>query len=159
MEAERLNSDQVYQCWVAFGNHIGVDKLKKLYGGNWPRHPVEGESAFLFREDGEKIGWVSIRPDPVEPIAWLVMGIWPEFQKKNYAHEITRWAMKKVFSETTMDYILIAISRNNKEYFEKIKERVMGRNSKMKYAGYLDVPFPGYDYFAIERKRRIGPNN
>src|SRR4030042_5251873 len=117
MKSRKISQTQAAALWHKFGEAIGFDMLRTNYGGNWPRSPVAGESVFTFGNDqGERVGWASLRLDPVEPIVWLVMGIWPEFQKQNHAHEITRWAMKKVFSGTEANYIIIAISRDNREY-------------------------------------------
>lgn len=144
MNVVEVTFKRAYDIWWAFGQAIGMDNLRAFYGKNWPRIPVDGERIWLFLEGEKRVGWASLRPDPVEPFVWQNLGVWPEFQSKGLMKEVQRFLLRMAFKEMKAEAILIAISRNNQSLL----------NSRQKYleiAGYIDFPEPGYVYFIIRR--------
>ena len=138
------------QLWNNFGRAIGFDKLREIYGPNWPRPLAAHERLFFLSEGDRLFGWVSIRKDPVEPFAWLALGVWPQYQQQGCMNKLASHAYREAFKDPGIDWVMFCVSRNNKSYLKNLIQK------KVPVAGYINVPPPGYVFFKIQRREPNG---
>lgn len=143
-----LNNEEAYSLWQEFGEAVGLSQLKDSYGEYWPRKPLPQELVFeWFDEDEQIIGWSAIRPDPLEPVFWIVVGIFPDQRNKGYSKEIF-WSTIdegfRIFKD--VEWCWSAISKKNKKPFSYTK-----RETQWSYVGEMIQPPPGYTLFGIRR--------
>lgn len=146
MEQRLLNDNDAYNLWVDFGQKMGLESLKNSYGSYWPRKPLEGELVYEW-SGGGVIGWSAIRRDVLEPVFWIVVGIFPNEQGKGYSPEIF-WSTIKIGFEAFRDvqWCWSAISKKNKKPFSYTR-----RDTEWIYVGEMVAPEPGYTIFGFRR--------
>lgn len=146
MKSRLLNAEEAYCVWVAFGMATGIKDLHESYGNYWPRYPLDGEQVYEWSND-ELIGWSAIRKDPLEPVFWIVVGIFPDQRDKGYSKPIF-WETIKMGFEVFKDaeWCWSAISKRNKKPFSYTK-----RETEWVYVGETVIPEPGYTIFGIRK--------
>ena len=147
MKSRLLNEENAYLLWVTFAAKVGINQLRASYGEYWPRQSLEGEKVYEWSND-ELIGWSAIRKDPLEPVFWINVGIFPDQRGKGYSKEIF-WSTIdegfRVFKDA--EWCWSAISRKNKKPFSYTK-----RDTEWVRVGEMVVPEPGYTIFGFKRK-------
>jgi hypothetical protein len=147
MAVERLNEEATYRCWCAFGEAIGLADLRTAYGPHWPRRPVASEKAWRFMDLGKPAAWSAARRDPVEPLAMLMLGVWPEFRSRGYADKIRDWTARAAFSKwPDIDAVGVAILHSNPSHLARWASK-----DGWRFVGALDYPAPGESFFIRER--------
>lgn len=138
--------------WRKYARDVGDEELKKAYGDDWPRTPIEEERIFACgKKMGEGIiGWGCVRRDSPNHIAWLMLGIWPEYQKQGYSVRLSHWLANWAFGNWAVDAVCIQVLRSNKEYIKTRLQRT--HSSPWKYVGYMDIPPPGSLIFGVKRE-------
>lgn len=157
MDARQLRPSEACNIMARFCFAIGLDKAKQLYGKDWPRPPLEGEEFYSFWEKGELIGWSAIRQDPVEPYAWMILGVFPDYQKQGYSYWISRWTIyraAKIFPD--IQYVLFAVSFHNETYLSWQRKQIKEKKTQIQNFGFILVPPPGYAIFGIETNKLKG---
>jgi hypothetical protein len=153
IETQELDHSEAHEMWKEFGEAIGQKNLEAFYGKNWPRYPVDSEAVFECFDTGKRVGWFAIRLDPVEPYAWIIHGIWPEFQGWGYSKEIGKISNRMAFQRwNDIDYIMFAVSLSNQDYCNSF----LLRNKYVESAGVIRIPKPGYILFSFKRRREEG---
>jgi hypothetical protein len=143
----QLAPDPVIELWRSFGDAIGQAKLREAYGSYWPRHPVAGELVWRFTEFGHEVAWSAARRDPVEPIAWLMLGVWPAFQRYGWADAIRAWTAAAAFANwPAIDAVGVAILHSNPTHLARWASK-----DDWRFVGALEYPRPGESIFIRER--------
>ncbi len=153
-----LNPDDIFNLWSIFGEAIGMDKLHQFYGNYWPRKPLSGEMVWKWTKGNKTIGWSAIRQDILDPIIFLMVGIFPEHQYLGNSKIIIRWTVEEgfnIFSDCS--WLFVAVSKKNKDHLETRMRYQAKHPTKWIIAGEMNVPEPGYVIFGIERDRFFEP--
>lgn len=143
------------RLWREYAEAIGAEELKKAYGDDWPRLPGHAESVFLFfgiRDTAglqPNAGWGCLRHDVPNHLAWLLLGVWPEFQKQSWSTRMSHWLVDRAFDDWDIDAVCIQVLRSNEEYLKSKMRRI--DKSPWKHVGHLDVPPPGCEIFGVRR--------
>lgn len=136
--------------WKLFTEAVGLEKVRRMYGQYWPRPPVPQERLWQAWGPQDLIGWISLRPDPVDPVVWMAMGIWPNHQGVGHSNPLFKWSLKKTFElfpdTAAMFY---AVSKNNEGLLKYIIE-----GERVERVGETTFPEPGFVYFAIKNRGR-----
>ncbi len=150
MEYRELTHSEAFKLWQQFGEEIGNEELRQCYGSYWPRQPVQGERVWeVF--DFQRVGWLSLRPDPVDPVIWFVVGILPQYQRAGASKEIFRWAARKAFEEwPKAEAMIFAVNKKNEQYL-KVQEKTI---NKVKM-GELLFPSGSYVLFGVENRNKV----
>lgn len=149
MLASRLLSrDDAYFVWVRFGAAIGSEELKRSYGEYWPRRPLADELVWEWANFKEVVGWSAVRKDPLEPVFWAMIGIFPNKKSRGYAKVIFRETIRKGFNFFPADWCFAAVSKKCGKVFPYMKE-----GSGWIRAGEMNVPEPGYLIFGWKRNK------
>ena len=146
LESKLLNKEETYDLWVYFGNDIGSNELKRSYGEYWPRQPLADELVWEWEDFKELVGWSAVRPDPLEPVFWVMIGIFPNHGGNGYATKIFYQTIKNGFELFPACWCFSAVSKKCGKIFPYMKE-----GSEWVKAGEMNVPDPGYDIFGIKR--------
>ena len=150
MTHREIPAEQVLVFWEGFGKAIGIETLKKTYGDYWPRSPVYGERVCAVWNENEIIGWISLRSDPVEPIVWMALGVWPKYSKTGNAKAMFKWSIGRAFYlYPDAEAMFWAVSNNNPDLVNYNK-------GKASIVGGIHFPEPGFTYFAIKNRYRGG---
>ena len=159
MQGKKASVSEACEVLAQFTLKVGIDKVREMYGADWPRPPVQGEEWFIFREHGRLVGWSAVRQDPVEPYAWMILGVFPGFQKSGKSYWISRWTVYEAFKIFNVPYLMFAISRNNTGYLAWQIRMIENGQSQVELAGTIEYPRPGYVLFGIERSKLRGVTN
>lgn len=138
-----------------YSEAIGIELTRKLYGEYWPRLLVLNECLWVAYEADKQCGWVALRPDPVDPIVWEMLGIFPDFQHKGYMKEIFKWAVLKSFSLWPNRAMCYAISKHNPDFIEYNYRKTLKHPETRCVMGETYWPKPGYVIFAILSDREF----
>jgi len=151
-------SDNAFKLWGNFGLEIGMDKLHAFYGSYWPRAPLRGEIVFEHY-DQELVGWSALRRDILDPVIWMMVGIFPEYQNQGYNKEIIKWTVKTGFQMfPDCSWLMVAVSKANKEHLETRFAYQAKYKTKWIVAGEIFAPPPGYVIFGISREKYSQPS-
>lgn len=146
-----LSFDEIYSMWKEFSDDIGIEWTKKAYGDYWIRKPVEKERVWIFFYEGKRVGWVSLRSDPIEPIVWQASGVWSEYQQSGIAPLMLKWCVKKSFElYPEAKAMFWAVSKYNPKFIEW--NRQMLKNEWSIEAGEINFPKPGFIYFGVVKR-------
>lgn len=142
------DSDACFVYWHAFGDAIGLDRLREAYGDYWPRRPTPGEQVFAFSdpETGGEIGWASLRRDPVDNFARLALGVWPRFQGKGWAHKIREWTFQAALDRWNVDGCTLEVLWTNDDHLRRQLERAL-LGAPWQVGGHMDCPLGKYTVF------------
>lgn len=133
--------------WTAFGDAIGQEQLRAAYGSYWPREAVYGERVWRFTEFGQDVAWSAARRDPVEPLSWIMLGVWPAFQRRGYADIIRAWTAGTAFAWwPEVDAVGVAILHSNPTHLARWASK-----DGWRFVGALEYPAPGHSIFIRER--------
>jgi hypothetical protein len=150
MTYEEIPAERVLSFWEGFGRAVGVENLRKAYGDYWPRGPVYGEKVWAVWGEGGVIGWVSLRPDPVEPIVWMALGVWPRYNKMGNSKAIFKWSIGRAFYlYPNAQAMFWAVNNDNLDLLNYNK-------GTSPVVGGIHFPQPGFTYFAVKNKYRGG---
>lgn len=145
-----LDREEVFDLWCKFGDAIGIDLLHDIYGPYWPRKPVHGELVFRWFNDKKLIGWAAIRHDVLEPIMWVALGIFPQYQNDGYSTKIFDKTIKMGFEMwPDLQWVFAAVSKNNLRYYCYMKDQ----EDKWELAGEINIPEPGYTIFGLKKSK------
>jgi hypothetical protein len=141
-----LSRDDAYSLWVRFGDAIGSDELKRSYGEYWPRRQLADELVWEWADFKELVGWSAARKDPLEPVFWAIIGIFPDKKGNGYAKRIFRETIDMGFNLFPTDWCFAAVSKKCGKVFPYMKE-----GSGWVKVGEMNVPEPGYLIFGLEK--------
>ena len=148
LRSNLLNSVDAYQLWVKFGLAIGIETLRKIYGQYWPRKTLPEELVWEWYDGKKLIGWTALRHDLLEPIIWVIIGVFPEHQNSEYSRQIFDKTVEKGFLiYPDVKWVFVCISKKNKKYYCYMK----GNTSRWEKVGEMDIPEPGYTLFGMEK--------
>jgi GNAT superfamily N-acetyltransferase len=157
LQGKKASVSEACEVLAQFTLKVGIDKVREMYGADWPRPPVQGEEWFIFREHGRLVGWSAVRQDPVEPYAWMILGVFPDYQKQGYSYWISRWTIyraAKIFPD--IQYVLFAVSFHNETYLSWQRKQIKEKKTQIQNFGFILVPPPGYAIFGIETNKLKG---
>lgn len=150
---------KIRELWEDFGKIIGLESLHNLYGDYWPRDPIPGEIVFVWHDENRYIGWMAIRPDPVEQIMWIIAGILPQYQDQDY-HKImfikTITEGWEIYSH--IKWVCMSISHHNTRFI-KYLDNLTKEVCWFRRVGGMDIPPPGYIVFALEKEKYLKSKN
>jgi hypothetical protein len=147
-----------FKLWESFGEAIGIDKLHNFYGEYWPRSPLSGEFVWEWTDNGNRVGWSSVRRDILDPVIWMMVGIWPRFQNQGYNKEIIKWTVREGFIKfIDAQWLFVAVSKKNVEHLETRFKYQAKYKTKWIVAGEMFEPPPGYVIFGISKERYLQP--
>lgn len=148
-----------FGLWTCFGEAIGIDKLHDFYGEYWPRPPLPREVVWEWTDNGKRIGWSSVRPDILDPLVWMMVGIFPSYQNQGYNKEIIKWTVREGFNKfIDAQWLFVAVSKRNVEHLETRFAYQAKYKTKWIVAGEMFEPPPGYVIFGISRERYLQPS-
>lgn len=157
MVKKELSSIEAFDLWKEFEKEIGSNEMKKCYGSYWPRQVVYQErvwAVFDFFEN--KIGWVSLRPDVVDPFVWLNMGIFPEFTGKGMSSIIYKQFLKVAFTEwKNAEAVFNEVSKSHEQYLKWTLNAVGNPENNKICIGEINFPSPGYVIFCTKKTDSI----
>lgn len=153
MVEEVVGAESIAELWRAFGEAITPARLRLSYGAYWPRQPVAVERVWTFRAAPALnivAAWGALRPDPVDPIAWLMLGVWPAHQGKGWADYLRQWLVQTAAAEFRVEYVGVEILRNNAEHLDRWLHRTPPGWRRI---GEIEIPPPGGVFFACSVDR------
>lgn len=157
---------QIFNLWMDFGEAIGIQKLKDLYGEYWPRYPLDGEIVWawyricehLLIEDETLIGWSSVRKDILDPVIWMNVGIFPSYQHLGISKIIIRTTVEMGFNAfPECEWLFVAVSRANIDHLQTRLRYQSKHKTKWVIAGEMFYPLPGYIIFGIRKELFFTP--
>lgn len=146
LENRLLTRDEAYSLWVRFGAAIGQEELKRSYGEYWPRRSLAEELVWEWTEFKELVGWSAVRRDPLEPLFWVMIGIFPDQSGNGYGKAIFHETIQKGFEIFPADWCFSAVSKKRGKVFPYMKE-----GSEWIKVGEMNIPEPGYLIFGLKR--------
>jgi len=153
---QEVTPGEAYSIWQDFADDIGLEHMRQTYGRYWPRHPVENESVYkALNEKNERVGWVAIRPDPVDPIVWQCSGVFEKFRGNSFSKTILQWSALKSHELWNVEAMLFEISNHVllQPYIQYHIKRIFEKRIPGEYAaGFINTPDPGYTIFGIKLK-------
>jgi hypothetical protein len=154
LEFRQLVPLEITELWQAFVNDIGLEHARQTYGKYWPRPRAWFEKVWaVSNSDNERVGWVSIRPDGVDPFVWQASGIFSQHRGHGYSKEILRWS-SDMSKEMGFDVMLFEISNHVllQPYIQYHIKRIFEKKIPGEFvAGFINTPEPGYTIFGIKR--------
>lgn len=151
---KELLPTEAFKMWEDFCEDLGFEHIRQTYGRYWPRKPVEGERVWAVYNGDERVGWCSLRLDPVDPFTWFVEGIFSQSRGHGYSKEIMLWALQTSKDIWGVDTMLYEISNHALlyTYIQYHVKRLFEQRIPGEFAvGYISEPSPGYTLFGIRR--------
>ncbi|MEM4720530.1 MAG: GNAT family N-acetyltransferase [Candidatus Methanomethylicaceae archaeon] len=132
---------------TSFIDSIGDSVARIAYGWkDGPRDLVFGEEFWVVETTaGQTVGWYIIRPDPVHPFVWRLMGVFPQFQGLGVADLVTRECIKYC-KERGYFGIMIQILAGN-PYLIKFLQKVRSGAVRFLEAGRMMYPEDCYLFY------------
>ena len=153
LDFQEVDSIEAHSIWCDFADDIGLEHMRQTYGRYWPRYPVRDERVYkALNTGGERIGWVAIRPDPVDPMAWQCSGIFERFRGNGFSKIILQWSAMKSYKLWGVEAMLFEISNHVllQPYIQYHIKRIFEKRIPGEYvAGFINTPAPGYTIFGI----------
>jgi hypothetical protein len=155
LEFRELSSYEAYRLWEKFGEDLGIGHLRSTYGNYWIRQPVQGERVWVvYDKDENRVGWVAMRPDGVDPMVWQASGIFSPYRGHGYSKEMLLWSSDTSWAIWGVKVMLFEISNHVmlQSYIRYHYERIFNKTIPGEFvAGYINYPTPGYVIFGLER--------
>ena len=154
LEFKQLTPFEITRLWQDFVDDIGLNHARETYGAYWPRERAIGEKVWAVYNEDERIGWVAIRPDGVDPFMWQCSGIFSPFRGNGYSKEILLWS-SDMSKESGFDVMLFEISNHVllQPYIQYHIKRIFDKKIPGEFvAGFISYPEPGYTLFGIKRE-------
>jgi len=151
LTAKRLTAQQAAKLFAAFYDAHGADVMAKAYGWSAPdaRALRPGEKVWAFYDaiGAPVVGFgvcMLSSTDPDDTEATLILGVFPEFQRRGYRTAIFDWLSAWAKSKGADYARMIVFKDNDRHYARTIGESVTG---PWTYAGDVWYPEPGYGIF------------
>lgn len=153
MIKKELSPIKAFELWKEFEKEIGTEEMKKCYGNYWPRQVVYQERVWVvFNEQGNKIGWVSLRPDLVDPFVWLNMGIFPKFAGKGLSSIIYKQFLEVTFTEwKNAEAVFNEVSKSHERYLKWTLNNTNNPENGRICIGEINFPAPGWVIFCHKK--------
>lgn len=153
MKARRLTAQQFVPVIKAFYDAYGAEQMKASYDWDTPSTRMyPGERVWEFTDPDAHpltVGWGSMHfntRDADQGDAVLVVGVFPEHQRKGYRVAILDWmaARAKALGAQTASMI---VYKANEAHYKRIMREAHTEGSPWVYAGDVWHPAPGYGMF------------
>ncbi len=155
LEFKELSSFEAYELWTDFCQDIGLEHARQTYGAYWPRNMAENERVWKVQgKNSNRVGWVSLRPDPIDPMVWQASGVFSPYRGNGYSKEILQWSSKVSEDIWGVKVMLFEISNHPLlfTYHEYHRQRIFNKKIPGEFvAGFISVPSPGYTIYGIQR--------
>jgi len=158
MKARKLTAQKAVALIHRFCTEIGAEQMYLSYG--WrsvPQGMKFNEHCWEFVDmdvnqpapDVATVGWGSMfmdTRDADDDEALLVIGVFPEFQRRGYRTKILDWMVKKAKSLGADRVSMTVLKRNEAHYQRTLRECEAGTSGWL-YAGDIWYPPTGSGYF------------
>lgn len=158
LTAKRLTAQQASKLFAAFYEAHGPEVMARAYGWSAPdaRALRPGEKVWAFYDPraeglvapGSAVGWgicMLSATDPDDTEATLVLGVFPEFQRRGYREQIFDWLSAWAKSKGA-DYARMIVFKDNEAHYARTIAETK-QDSPWTYAGDVWYPEPGYGIF------------
>lgn len=159
LKAKRLTAQQAAKLFEKFYEAHGPEVMARAYGWTAPdaRSLRSGEKVWAFTGPAPTpdypnmtatIGWgicMLSSTDPDDTEATLVLGVFPEFQRRGYRAQIFDWLSAWAKSKGA-DYARMIVFKDNEAHYERTIAETK-KESPWTYAGDVWYPEPGYGIF------------
>jgi len=156
LTAKRLTAQQAAKLFAAFYEAHGAETMAKAYGWSAPdaRALRPGEKVWEFFDEvdtpeqpGQHLvgfGVCMLSTDPDDTEAGLILGVFPEFQRRGYRTMIFDWLCAWAKSKGA-DYARMIVFKDNDVHYARTIED--SKSGPWTYAGDVWYPEPGYGIF------------
>lgn len=153
LRVKRLTAQMYRKLMLEFCEAIGEEQVSASYG--WtdgaPRSLYSGERAYVFGHgDDVVVGWGSIilnTADGTEDEATLIVGVFPQHQRRGYRRQILDWLCAKS-AQLGADVAGMVVRKENADHHRRTMREAHEEGSPWMYAGDITLPPPGLSYFA-----------
>ena len=142
---DRLADIDAFAMWCEFCADLGPASVRAAYGA-WPRTVAVGEMVWSVNvptcgTDHQRVGWISLRPDPVAPWVFYAAGIWPAYQRQGLVHRVRAWAQAAVSMWSRVDGLVIEVLDTNAAWQKALIAET--ERGDLRRAGRVEIP--GYE--------------
>lgn len=152
MKARKLTAQQFAVLVGKFYEAHGPEQMKASYDWDRPSTTMfKGETVWAFYEDDtvNVVGWGSMHfntRDAEQADAVLIVGVFPEHQRKGYRVQILDWMAERAKKLGASTASMIVYKANDAHYKRIMRESHTEGNPWI-YAGDVWYPAPGFGMF------------
>ena len=151
LKARKLTAQQQLRMLTQFCEAHGAEQIEQSYGweGGAPRTLAKNERSWTFHVGADIVGWGSVilnTQDGSDDEATLLVGVFPDQQKKGYRTQILDWLCAES-ARLGADWATMIVRKSNEVHYNRTMREAHDEGNPWTYAGDVWAPAPGYGYF------------